>query len=236
MSAPPVYSPGAKWTNRVSRTMVRLHNLLDICSELGQYLRFGYDPPPSALLGYGVRMDNRQTPLFRLLIGSSILFSCIGCDQATKNIATRTLQHAPLRSYLGDTVRLQYALNPGGFLGLGSHFPERIRSWIFVGFNSCVVFALCGFVLRRNQASLAVFVSLVVMLAGALGNQIDRISNKGLVTDFLNLGVGPLRTGVFNVADMALMFGGLAAPLLLMRDGLPTTTIGLNLSTRKKEG
>ena len=29
----------------------------------------------------------------------------------------------------------------------------------------------------------------------------------GAVVDFLNVGIGPLRTGVFNVADMAIMAG-----------------------------
>jgi signal peptidase II len=27
------------------------------------------------------------------------------------------------------------------------------------------------------------------------------------VIDFMNLGIGPLRTGIFNVADMAIMLG-----------------------------
>ena len=46
-----------------------------------------------------------------------------------------------------------------------------------------------------------------LLLAGAVGNLIDRIRLDGLVIDFLNLGIGPLRTGIFNVADMAIMAG-----------------------------
>jgi signal peptidase II len=30
---------------------------------------------------------------------------------------------------------------------------------------------------------------------------------RGSVVDFLNVGIGPVRTGVFNVADMAIMLG-----------------------------
>jgi len=41
---------------------------------------------------------------------------------------------------------------------------------------------------------------------------VDRVV-RGSVVDFLNIGVGPLRTGIFNVADMAIMLGG--AVLLL---------------------
>ena len=55
-----------------------------------------------------------------------------------------------------------------------------------------------------------ILVALALILAGGIGNLIDRISNNGLVTDFINVGIGPLRTGVFNVADMAVLFGVLA--------------------------
>jgi len=30
---------------------------------------------------------------------------------------------------------------------------------------------------------------------------------RGSVIDFLNVGIGPIRTGIFNVADMAIMAG-----------------------------
>ena len=43
--------------------------------------------------------------------------------------------------------------------------------------------------------------------AGGLGNLIDRLRFDGVVTDFLNVGVGSLRTGIFNVADAILMLG-----------------------------
>jgi len=44
---------------------------------------------------------------------------------------------------------------------------------------------------------------------------IDRVARDGLVRDFLNVGVGPLRTGIFNLADVALMAG---CVLLMIRE------------------
>jgi signal peptidase II len=38
-------------------------------------------------------------------------------------------------------------------------------------------------------------------------NLIDRILYDGRVTDFLNFGIGPLRTGIFNVADVVGVIG-----------------------------
>jgi len=36
---------------------------------------------------------------------------------------------------------------------------------------------------------------------------IDRIFNEGRVIDFMNIGIGSLRTGIFNVADIAITLG-----------------------------
>ena len=48
--------------------------------------------------------------------------------------------------------------------------------------------------------------ALSLMAAGGVGNLIDRWT-AGHSTDFLNLGIGPIRTGIFNVADATLMAG-----------------------------
>jgi signal peptidase II len=45
-----------------------------------------------------------------------------------------------------------------------------------------------------------------LFIAGGVSNWIDRVVH-GSVVDFLNVGIGPIRTGVFNVADMAIMLG-----------------------------
>jgi lipoprotein signal peptidase len=41
--------------------------------------------------------------------------------------------------------------------------------------------------------------------------------NSGFVTDFINVGIGPVRTGIFNVADVAVTFGAIAAVLFIQR-------------------
>jgi signal peptidase II len=48
---------------------------------------------------------------------------------------------------------------------------------------------------------------LSLIASGGISNCIDRLTNDGRVTDFLSLGVGGLRTGIFNVAEMILMLG-----------------------------
>ena len=60
---------------------------------------------------------------------------------------------------------------------------------------------------RSKRMSTSQIVGAALICGGGLGNVIDRVSHGGYVTDFLNIGVGPVRTGIFNVADMALMLG-----------------------------
>jgi len=47
---------------------------------------------------------------------------------------------------------------------------------------------------------------MALFVAGGASNLIDRVT-YGMVIDFMNVGIGSLRTGIFNVADMAIMLG-----------------------------
>jgi signal peptidase II len=154
---------------------------------------------------------------FRLVLGLVILCSCIGCDQATKSIALSTLRDQPPRSYFADTVRLGLAQNPGGFLSVGANLPDGVRTKLFVTTNCVMLLSLLAFLLIKRNTSSTVFLALVCVLAGGIGNLVDRMTNNGLVIDFLNLGIGPVRTGVFNVADVAITFGAILIGYVAMK-------------------
>ncbi len=143
---------------------------------------------------------------FALLV---ILSLCVGCDQMTKQIARDQLEGQPMRSYLSDTVRLVYAENPGAFLGLGSNLPPQTRWLLLVVVNSIVALSIGVFVLFQASMSPLKTLACALLLGGAIGNLIDRVRFDGLVIDFMNLGVGPLRTGIFNVADVAITTGAI---------------------------
>ena len=71
----------------------------------------------------------------------------------------------------------------------------------------------------RRLNRLPIILAIALVVGGGLSNLIDRLVNEGRVVDFMQLGIGPLRTGVFNVADVAIM-GGLAVMLVVVfRDG-----------------
>ena len=146
----------------------------------------------------------------RLLLLVAIA-ATIGCDRVTKQIAVTTLVDAPTRSFLADTVRLEYSENPGAFLSLGADWPAPVRTAVFGVGNGVLLLAVAIMAVRRRWPKTALL-GVALFVAGGLSNLVDRIT-YGSVIDFMNVGVGSLRTGVFNVADVAIMVG--AGVLLL---------------------
>ena len=146
---------------------------------------------------------------FVLVVGT------IGCDRATKHLAAINLDGAPAQSFLADTVRLQYAENTGGFLSLGASLPAPARLVVFTVTPALVLIAAIVMAVRDRWSGPALF-GLALFLAGGASNLIDR-ATRGSVIDFMNVGVGPLRTGIFNVADVAVLIG--LALLVVARSG-----------------
>ena len=68
---------------------------------------------------------------------------------------------------------------------------------------------MLAYTLRSREPSLSSLVGLALVFAGGISNFTDRLVHGGQVVDFLNLGLGPLRTGIFNVADVAIVAGTL---------------------------
>jgi signal peptidase II len=142
-----------------------------------------------------------------LILPAVVLCSCVGCDQWTKSLATEHLRLAPAMSFFGDTLRIQYAENPGAFLGAGSTLPPSTRFALLVVINAVFLGLIGSLVFIRKPAGRWQHLAVVLLLAGGIGNLIDRLFHSGLVIDFLNVGIGPVRTGIFNVADMAISTG-----------------------------
>jgi signal peptidase II len=143
----------------------------------------------------------------RLFIFLSIIIFCVGCDQATKLFAAQYLPRYEIQSYLYDIFRIGYAENTGGFLSFGGTLPAEVRYWIFTIFTGALLFGLLIYLIIGHKQRTLSFVAYTLVFAGGISNLYDRATNNGVVIDFLNIGLGPLRTGIFNVADMAIMAG-----------------------------
>ncbi|HTQ35952.1 MAG TPA: signal peptidase II [Steroidobacteraceae bacterium] len=158
--------------------------------------------------------------LSRLLLVATLLFGCVGCDQLTKSFARAHLVPGVVASYAHDTVRVVYAQNPGAFLSMGAGMSPAMRAVLFQGGVGLVVLGLLIAALLWRRLRPPQIVALSLLAASGLGNLIDRLARDGQVTDFLNLGLGNLRTGIFNVADVVGVAGALML-LLVRRDNAP---------------
>jgi len=144
----------------------------------------------------------------QLLTLAVVSFGCVGCDQITKTAAQTSLQGREPIALLHGMIRLVYVENSGAFMSLGAGFPAAVRFKVFVllaaiGLALFLVVFLRDKALRFSQA-----LALGLIVGGGCGNLIDRL-NLGVVRDFMQIGAGYLRSGVFNVADMAITIGGL---------------------------
>jgi signal peptidase II len=152
-----------------------------------------------------LKMLPKLLTLHKIWLVICLMFVTIGCDQATKMAARDNLQGRGSLSYLGGLLRLEHAENPGAFLSMGAALPHELRIGIFI---VCVSFFLfvTGALLLKSKLNILSTIGFSLILGGGVGNLIDRIA-KGTVTDFLVMGTDTLHTGIFNVADMAIVLG-----------------------------
>lgn len=145
--------------------------------------------------------------MHRLVLAAIVIAGCVGCDRVTKELAVAQLKSTPMRSFLGDTFRLTYAENPGAFLGLGGKMGGPLQFWILTVGVGVLLIGMCVMLVLNDKLNRMGTAGLALLLGGGLSNWYDRLVNDGRVVDFLNMGIGPLRTGIFNIADVGIMVG-----------------------------
>ena len=134
-----------------------------------------------------------------------LIIGTAGCDRVAKNFAETHLSGGATRSFVMDTVRLEYTENAGAFLSLGANWPAPVRTGVFTIGNAILLLAAIIAATRERWSGPALF-GTALFVTGGVSNLVDRVV-RGSVIDFMNVGIGPLRTGIFNVADVAIMLG-----------------------------
>lgn len=155
-----------------------------------------------------------------------ILIVTIASDQITKKIAQAHLAGSGAISFFHNFFILKYTENTGGFLGLGAAIPENIRFWVFSVFVALFLIIMFFYLVFSKSFTARQIFILSVILGGGMGNLIDRLMNDGRVADFMNVGIGPVRTGIFNVADLYITFGAIYLVWLLMTEGRTKNAAG----------
>jgi signal peptidase II len=135
-----------------------------------------------------------------------VFFPLIGCDRYTKEQAVMLLKGQEPVSFLNGFFSLIYHENTGAMLSLGASLPENIRFIIFTFLVGLLLVGGLIYVLVKPMDKYSLTVGLLI-LSGGFGNLYDRALNDGRVVDFMLLQADPVKTCVFNVADIAIMMG-----------------------------
>ena len=157
-----------------------------------------------------------------LLIAALVLLT-VGCDQATKHLARSLLRGRGTIPVVGNVLVFRYVENQGAFLGLGSRLPAPVRTGLLVAFPLAALAGIVVAMIRSKTLPWLLLSGLSLIAAGGLGNLVDRLFRAGQVSDFLNIGIGNLRTGIFNVADMAVLAGCVLMVFTPARERPPKT-------------
>jgi signal peptidase II len=141
---------------------------------------------------------------FRLRLGIVLLtLSLFGCDHATKAAAEASLAHGRTVDLVSGVLELRFAANEDTAFGLLHTFGvARTPSLLVAASAAALVGVVAMWLASRKRATRAQHVGFALVLAGALGNVVDRAMH-GHVVDFIHL----TRWPIFNVADIAVVAG-----------------------------
>ncbi|MFO0670055.1 MAG: signal peptidase II [Polyangiaceae bacterium] len=130
----------------------------------------------------------------------------VGCDHATKLAAERVLEGAPPMHVVHGWFDLRYTRNYDVAFSLLRHVDGDWKAHALAALAAIGTLAVAvTWFRRRDVASRFEHWGFAAVLAGAIGNVVDRLT-RGYVVDFLELPHWP----VFNVADVLVVFGVLA--------------------------
>jgi len=146
------------------------------------------------------------TRIIRTLVIVMILFSTIGCDQVSKIIVRKHLADYEQIGLISHYLTLTKVENTGAFLSLGNTLPQPFKLLLLVILPLFALVLALVYLFSKSTLSTSRIVGICFIIGGGLGNIFDRLM-YGSVTDFLYIDLGMVQTGIFNIADVAVMVG-----------------------------
>ncbi|MGW6209707.1 signal peptidase II [Streptomyces sp. NPDC055089] len=155
----------------------------------------------------------------RIILLFSVAVLAYLLDLGSKMLVVAKLEHQEPIEIFGDWLRFDAIRNAGAAFGLGEAFTI-----IFTIIAATVIVVIAR--LARKLYSLPWAIALGLLLGGALGNLTDRIFRspgvfEGAVVDF----IAPAHFAVFNLADSAIVCGGILIVLLSFKGLDPDGTV-----------
>jgi len=140
----------------------------------------------------------------------------VAADRLTKWLASTRIEVGNNLQVIPHVFAISHVENPGAAFSLfnDSSSPERVR-WLLLIFSLVAAVAVLIALVKLGRRITATSVGLALILGGALGNAYDRL-RFGYVIDFLEVHIIHYHWPDFNVADSAIVVGG----ILLLYDAM----------------
>lgn len=141
---------------------------------------------------------------------SIMIILIVAFDQITKYIVSKNLKDGTVINFIPKFIQFRYAENTGMAFSMFSG-----ARWIFIILTLGVCIGALGYMFSNKCKNLWAYWSLGVVVAGGIGNLIDRI-RFGFVIDFIE----PVfvNFAVFNIADCAVTCGAVVLVIYLVFD------------------
>ncbi|MEU6236823.1 signal peptidase II [Kitasatospora sp. NPDC047058] len=163
----------------------------------------------------------QEAPKGRRRIGVLMAVALVAfmIDLGTKLLVVARLENHAAIKVVGDVVTFQVIRNSGAAFGMG-----QALTIVFTVIAASVIVVIWR--IARRLYSLPWAIALGLLLGGALGNLTDRLFRapaafRGHVVDFISV----QHFAVFNLADSAIVCGGILVVLLSFRGSNPDGTV-----------
>lgn len=159
----------------------------------------------------------------RIAIVAGAILVTVGLDQWTKALAIEHLEGQPPTYYFNEMFSLTFAKNTGAFLSLGEDLGPVLKPILLNALPALLLVGLLYFIFKEKNLNHWQTLALALIVAGGLSNIIDRLL-YGHVVDMLHIQLtDDLQTGIFNIADMAIMAGMfIMLPFVFRKDPVPS--------------
>jgi signal peptidase II len=146
----------------------------------------------------------------------AITFLVILLDQATKAWIVSAMRLYDSFAVVGGFFSITHVRNPGAAFGFLAGAPPLFRYIFFLAITVAAILLILHYLRVSRIEAPSLVPALALILAGAVGNLIDRI-RFGEVVDFLDIYIGNHHWPAFNVADSAITVGAVVLTVVLLR-------------------
>ena len=143
-------------------------------------------------------------------IVAGIIAALIVLDQLVKAYVVQNIALGEIKSWIPNLVSLTYLQNRGAAFSM-----LQDQQWFFAVITLVVMAGAIWYLHKHIEDSLWIVFGLVLIIAGGLGNFIDRIG-QGFVVDMFHLDF--VNFAIFNVADSYLTVGVVVLLLAMLKE------------------